>query len=435
MARILVVDDDINLLQMLRVMLERVGHEVETANTGERGIAAAAESQPDLAIIDVMMPELSGYDVVRKLRADPSTAHIPIMILTARSQPVDKQMALDAGANSFMSKPVMAKDLTERVAAVIEAGVNFRVHTGPLVEPRPSEEATQPVTPPEGVTSAQPAAASAAPAAAPEKPEPPPPLIPGHKPIGVDDLERPADIPPARLPVITLLSLRGGTGCTTVAVNLAALLAQVGRQVCVADFSTAGGHVQMHLHFSVKQSWGNLVPMGDIPDPRALHEIVFRHPGTQVDVFPAPPIPTPDTLSNAAAQNVLRELATRHNPVIVDSGHLDAATVGALQVTGLVVVVMDDDPPSVQTTGQTLIALNHMGIKAAHVRVVLNHTRPATAVSTPTIQKALKRPVTAELPYDPTHSLAIRRGVPLVVAKPDSAYSQAIQQMARTLSL
>jgi two-component system cell cycle response regulator len=76
---------------------------------------------PDLAIIDVMMPELSGYDVVRQMRADPATAHIPIMILTARSQPVDKQMALDAGANSFMSKPVMSKDLIERVETVIEA--------------------------------------------------------------------------------------------------------------------------------------------------------------------------------------------------------------------------------------------------------------------------------------------------------------------------
>jgi len=114
MSRILVIDDDLNLLQMVKLMLERVGHEVQIANEGERGIVAAGQTQPDLAIIDVMMPGLSGYDVVRRLRKDPLTAHIPIIILTARSQPMDKAMALEAGANAFLSKPVTAQELIDR---------------------------------------------------------------------------------------------------------------------------------------------------------------------------------------------------------------------------------------------------------------------------------------------------------------------------------
>jgi CheY-like chemotaxis protein len=443
MAHILVIDDDMNLLQMVRVMLERIGHEVETANNGDRGIALAAESQPDLAIIDVMMPDLNGYDVVRKLRDDPKTARIPIMILTARSQPIDKQMALDAGANTFMSKPVMAPDLTERVEAVIEAGVDFRVHTGPLVEPRPTEEATRPITPPsETEVEAGESAPAGTPAAAPEATPtaataPDESVAPktDRKPIGAEDLDRAADIAPTRLPVITMLSLRGGTGCTTVAVNLAALLANAGRQVCAADLSTAGGHVQMHLHLSAKQTWGHLLPMGDVPDPRALHEIVVQHPATKVSMLLAPPIPSPATLTEAAAQNILRELASSQNPIIVDTDHLDTATIGALKVSGLIVIVMADDPPSVQTTGQTLVALDQMGIEAGRVRVVLNHTRPTTDVPTATIQKALKRPLTAELPYDPNHASAIRHGVPLVLAQPDGAYALAVQQLARSLSL
>ena len=123
MARILVVDDDLNLLQMVRVMLERVGHEVETTHKGAEGVVRAAQWQPDLAIIDIMMPDLDGYNVVRRLRANPATARIPILILTARSQEMDKQTALEAGANAFLSKPVTAQQLTARVDSVLQAGV------------------------------------------------------------------------------------------------------------------------------------------------------------------------------------------------------------------------------------------------------------------------------------------------------------------------
>ena len=126
MPRILLVDDDVNLLQMVKLMLERAGHEVETANNAAESIERAAETVPDLAIIDVMMPGISGYDVVRKLRADPRTVRIPIIILTARSQPMDKHMALDAGANAFLSKPVTSQELTQRVDAVLRAGVTHR---------------------------------------------------------------------------------------------------------------------------------------------------------------------------------------------------------------------------------------------------------------------------------------------------------------------
>ncbi|HML24489.1 MAG TPA: response regulator, partial [Aggregatilinea sp.] len=135
MAQILLVDDDLNLLQMVRLMLQRLGHQVVTSRNGEEGLRLAAEMQPDLAIIDIMMPGLSGYDVVNRLRVDPKTAHVPIIILTARSQPMDKHKALRAGANAFISKPVTAQELADRVEAVLEAGVGFRINTGLLAEP------------------------------------------------------------------------------------------------------------------------------------------------------------------------------------------------------------------------------------------------------------------------------------------------------------
>jgi CheY-like chemotaxis protein len=431
MAHILVVDDDVNLLQMVRLMLERVGHEVETARDGEKGIELAGQIQPEVAIIDVMMPALSGYDVVRRMRENPRTARVPIIILTARSQPMDKHMALEAGANSFLSKPVSSQELTDRVTAVLQAGVDYRVHTGLLTEPVPPRTAEPTV---------------AAKVAAPPDMQPPslaeilpgtqpmPPRKGGRLPIGAEDINQQVDIPPTRLPVITVLSLRGGSGCTTIAINLGFLWAGMARRVCIAELSRTGGHVPMHIHLTPKNHWGMILDQGDMPDPRLLQQILLQHAASGVTVLAAPPLPSTETLTTPATQNVLRELTSSYDPVVVDAGALSTAAIGALNVSSAVIVVMTDDPFSVQTTGQTLITLQNMGVEASRVRVVLNHTHPTRDLPPAAIQKALKRPLSAELPYDPNQPGAVRRGMPLVVASPKSPYAAAILQLSRTIT-
>jgi CheY-like chemotaxis protein/MinD-like ATPase involved in chromosome partitioning or flagellar assembly len=410
MPRILLVDDDINLLQMVKLMLERAVHEVETAHNAAESIERAAEIVPDLAIIDVMMPGISGYDVVRKLRADPRTARIPIIILTARSQPMDKHMALDAGANAFLSKPVTSQELTQRVDAVLRAGVNYRVHTGLLTEPVPP---------------------SSSPAAPVSRTTPPPA---GRRPIGADD---PAESGPApgSLPVVTVASLRGGTGSTTVAVNLAFLLASHGRRVCMADLSTTSGHVMLHVRQVAQHHWGHLLPAGDALDGDMITRLLTRHTPSGIAILPAPLLPTATPLSKTATGTLLTELSRTFNHVIVDAPNLDDATTTALLLSRTVVVVMSDDPPSVQSTVQFLTLLQNMGVEAGRVRVALNHVLPVHDIPPEIIQKALKRPLSAQIPYATNQINAMRRGVPLAAAEPDSAYSQAIQLLARTMSL
>ena len=112
---ILVVDDDSSTLRLLGYMLERGGFQVKMAGDGEDGLAIAFQESPDLVILDVMMPGLNGYQVCERLRADPRTAHVPIIILTARSQRIDQQTALEAGADLYMSKPVTPDELVEKV--------------------------------------------------------------------------------------------------------------------------------------------------------------------------------------------------------------------------------------------------------------------------------------------------------------------------------
>ncbi|OQY30248.1 MAG: hypothetical protein B6243_10665 [Anaerolineaceae bacterium 4572_5.2] len=91
MASILVIDDNYDMLEMLRIALShRGGHRVSLCANGEDGLKLAKSERPDLAIVDVMMPDISGYEVVRQLRSEPKTEDMSIIILTARGQPVDK---------------------------------------------------------------------------------------------------------------------------------------------------------------------------------------------------------------------------------------------------------------------------------------------------------------------------------------------------------
>src|SRR5438046_7669368 len=101
---ILVVDDQDRDRRLLQAMLEAYGHAVRTASSGEDALAAIAADPPDLVMLDVVMPGLSGYDVCRRIRASPATAFLPVVMLTASGDP-DRVAALDAGADDFLAKP------------------------------------------------------------------------------------------------------------------------------------------------------------------------------------------------------------------------------------------------------------------------------------------------------------------------------------------
>jgi pilus assembly protein CpaE len=120
MATILVIDDDLDLQQMLRLMLQRGGYKVVTTGDGPDGLAKAKAMKPDMAIVDVMMPGMNGYQVVRKMREDPELAGMVILILTARAQPVDREAALAAQADDYMPKPFAPNELLAKVSELME---------------------------------------------------------------------------------------------------------------------------------------------------------------------------------------------------------------------------------------------------------------------------------------------------------------------------
>lgn len=116
---VLVADDDPDILDLVRFRLERSGYTVATAEDGAEAVRLACELSPALAVLDVMMPSLNGFEVTRRLRGDPATARIPVILLTAKAQDADVQEGFEAGADDYIRKPFSPRELSARVQAVL----------------------------------------------------------------------------------------------------------------------------------------------------------------------------------------------------------------------------------------------------------------------------------------------------------------------------
>ena len=378
MAKILVIDDNADLLQMMRLILrDRGRHEVILSADGADGLSRAVTNPPDLAIVDVMMPGITGYDVVRRLREHAQTAEMPILILTARGQMIDRQTALQAGANDHMAKPVTPQALLEKVDELLA----LRVKPG----------------------------------------------------AGGDGGK-----------VVSLLSLRGGVGVTTLAVNLALVGVRVLRAasqgqadadatpVCLVDLSPASGQGALHLRLSAQQTWAALPGLGVNPSPNDLVGLLTTHP-SGLQLLAAPFEPTfAGTLSASLVEGALGGLASRFDFVVVDIPPLlDVVAAAALDVSDRIVLILTPEVGAIQAAVAMLRVMDEVQEK---LMVVLNHISPQPGLPEATIEKALRRPITLKVPYDPAQVAALRQGKPLSWARPSSPLAETMGQLMGMLS-
>lgn len=117
--KILIVDDDIDSLKLIGLMLQRQGYEISAASSGAQALTKASGEAPNLIILDVMMPDMDGYEVCRRLRVNPNTQNIPIIMFTAKTLVDDKVAGFEAGADDYLTKPTHPAELASRVKAVL----------------------------------------------------------------------------------------------------------------------------------------------------------------------------------------------------------------------------------------------------------------------------------------------------------------------------
>ncbi|MCL1501457.1 two-component system response regulator [Xanthomonas nasturtii] len=113
MARILIVDDSPSQLLGIQRIVEKLGHETITATDGAAGVEAAKESLPDLVLMDVVMPNLNGFQATRTLKREPTTQHIPVILVTTKDQDTDRMWGMRQGARAYITKPFSEDELLE----------------------------------------------------------------------------------------------------------------------------------------------------------------------------------------------------------------------------------------------------------------------------------------------------------------------------------
>ena len=122
--RVLLAEDEPNIVESLRFLLGRAGFDVEVCDNGRGALETALKTNPDVLILDVMLPEMDGFEILSNLRKDPRTSSLRVLMLTAKGQREDRERAIACGADQFMSKPFGNSELVEAVRALATSNPN-----------------------------------------------------------------------------------------------------------------------------------------------------------------------------------------------------------------------------------------------------------------------------------------------------------------------
>ncbi len=367
MANILVIDDDADIQRLLQFALKRAGHTVSISSDGEQGLLQAETDSPDLIVCDIMMPKMTGYEFCRQARTKPGLKETPIIVFSARFQPVDRQTALEAGATEYLSKSTAPDELVNRITELI------------------------PVTTTKTSTTQG---------------------------------------------MVALFSLRGGVGVTALSVNLAIALALSKKtKTALIDMALVGGHAALMLGVRPTSSISNLLASvnGDFTaDAIAPH---FIQHGSGVQLLASDPAYGKNfSLSDDRLLKLVPGLKSAYPLNVLDVPHiLEPHFSPVLKPLDKVILVLSADMPSVQSTAIALQGLVKMGMDVGKINLVVNQVAQYNILPTETIQKALKRPISATIPFDPGMTKAVNSGKPLLLSNPQSNTSKSIAILANKI--
>jgi pilus assembly protein CpaE len=376
--KILLVDDDLDTLRLVGLMLQRQGYEVRAASNGLQALSMVQGDLPDLILLDVMMPEMDGYEVARRLRADPATADIPIIMFTAKSQVDDKVMGFEAGADDYLTKPTQPRELFAHMKAVL--GRSGKARTSSLV-------------------------------AAGER---------GY--------------------IIAVLASKGGLGVTTLALNLGITLHEAyNKDVIIAEFRPGQGTISLELGYLKPEGLTRLLQRkpNEIGAREIEQELTVHPSGTRMLLASHQP---KDGMLLNAVQNfemIAKQLAFLTKYGIIDLGpSLTPIAEKVLKHCDEVIVVLEPVPQSIMQTKTLINDLIESGIGEGRITPVLvNRIRSGVQLSWSQVQEQLGRNIA--IIFTPAPELAYQastHNLPIVIQQPDSLTAQQFTKLAERVS-
>jgi pilus assembly protein CpaE len=371
--KILIVDDDLDTLKLVGLILQRHGYQIVAANGGTQALAKAVTERPDIILLDVMMPDMDGYEVTRRLRADTAVAHIPIIMFTAKTLLDDKVAGFEAGADDYLTKPTHPAELVAHVKALLARSAANR-----------------------------------------------------------------AFVPAEHARIVGFIGAKGGVGTTTVAINVAATLAQMGQETILADVRPGNGSAGLMLGIAPGNSLAALAtkPVGDL-NQRAVNGQLVSH-ACGIRVLQAAPVPKEASLVNNVAQieAIVKILTGMCKMLLLDLGTgLTDANRRILPLCDHFVAVTDQTRVSLMQTKALITDIVSLGLAAAKVEVVAVNRAPASnQLSWSMAEQIIGQKVAVVV--SPAVELAYQSadvGTPLVLLRPDALPADQFRNLANQL--
>jgi pilus assembly protein CpaE len=373
--KILIIDDDLDTLRLVGLMLQRQGYQISAATNGQQGLEKAFDEDPDLILLDVMMPDMDGYEVTRRLRQNPSTLETPILMFTAKTQLDDKVIGFEVGANDYLTKPTHPSELQARVKTLLARVSDRKPTTGSL----------------------------------------------GDENRGY---------------VIGVLGARGGLGTTTMAVNLGAgIQSRTKSEVIVAEMLPGQGALALDIGVTSNKGLVDLLGLTKLSELTRDHvrESLVSH-GSGLKLLLASDRPRDMHLINQIAnyETIVKRLARLARFVVLDLGvGIQPFAEKILPLCDEVMIILEGVPNTIIHTKALIDDIAELGIPKKNIKVVLNNRiRSDTQLPSSQVQAKLEHEIISTLtPAPELFVQATRVQTPAILCQPDSLTARQITKL------
>jgi pilus assembly protein CpaE len=373
--KILIIDDDLDTLRLVGLMLQRQGYQISAATNGQQGLDKAFEEDPDLILLDVMMPDMDGYEVTRRLRQNPSTMETPILMFTAKTQLDDKVTGFEVGANDYLTKPTHPSELQARVKTLLS---------------RVSEKKG------------------------------------GDGSRGDEN----------RGYVIGVLGARGGLGVTTLAVNLGAgLHTRTKSEVIVAELLPGQGALALDMGVTNSKGLVDLLSLSKLSEITrdSVRESLIHHT-SGMKLLLASDRPRDMHLINQTAnyETIISRLAGLARFVVLDLGvGLQPFAEKILRHCDETLIILEGVPNTIIHTRALMDDIAALGLPKKNINVVLNNRiRSDTQLPASQVQTKLDHEIISTLtPAPELFVQATRVQTPAVLCQPESLTARQVNKL------